>query len=40
MARDRDKIWNFESKRMGAFDSDPVTVLTNGLQCRSAARQF
>jgi hypothetical protein len=37
---DRDKLWNSESKRVGGFQSDPVTMNTNGLRCRSAARQF
>jgi NAD(P)-dependent dehydrogenase (short-subunit alcohol dehydrogenase family) len=37
---DRDKLWNSESKKVGGFKSDPVTMNSNGLQCRSAARQF
>jgi hypothetical protein len=37
---DRDKLWNSESKRVGGFKSDPVTKNSDGLQCRSAARQF
>jgi hypothetical protein len=37
---DRDKLWNAESKRVGGFKSDPVTMNSDGLQCRSAARQF
>jgi hypothetical protein len=37
---DRDKLWNSESKRVGGFKSDPVTMNTKGLHCRSAARQF
>lgn len=37
---DRDKIWNDELKQLGGFKYEPVKLSGNGLQCKSAARQF